>query len=133
MAAKFGKGTKLEILSGRQAKLNRIIFLLLDPDRLLTSYDLYLEIRRIKGYRGTKRQSVDRRIKALYQEGWLQKEGTRPAKAHFLSPLYRLSIRARVATVLNKSDLNRYLCTAPETQLKALLDLLNSTKKDTSL
>ncbi len=88
----MGKGAELEVFSGRQAKLNRVIFMILDSKNLLTSYDMYLEIRRIKSFRHVKRQSVDRRMKALCEQGWTVKYGVRPAKAHFLSPLYALSI-----------------------------------------
>jgi hypothetical protein len=119
------KTTKLGVLSGRQAKLNHIIFLVLYPKKLLTSYDIYLEIRGIKGYRHVKRQSVDRRIKALCLQGWLQKEGIRLAKAHFSSPLYKLSIRAQAALVLSKKNLNDFLQTAPETNLQMLIDALS--------
>jgi len=115
------KGTKLEVFSGREAKLNLTIFLTLRPNQTLTSYDLYSEIRGIKGYRNTKRQSIDRRVKMLYQQGWLKKDGTRPAKAHFDSPLYKLSIRAQAAMVLSKKDLNDFLLTAPETTLQTFV------------
>jgi hypothetical protein len=113
------------VFSGRQAKLNLIIFLVLSSSKLLTSYDIYLKIRVIKGYRHIKRQSVDRRVKALCQQGWLQKEGIRLAKAHFLSPLYTLSIRAQAALVLSKKDLNCFLQTAPESNLQMLIDALS--------
>ena len=51
MMRKLGKGTELKVFSGREAKLNCIIFMILDSKNLLRSYDMYLEIRRIKGYR----------------------------------------------------------------------------------
>jgi hypothetical protein len=122
---KRAKGTELAVFSGRQAKLNLMIFLILSSNKFLTSYGIYLKIRSIKGYRHTKRQSVDRRVKVLCQQGWLQKEGIRPAKAHFLSPLYKLSIRAQAALILSKKDLNCFLQTAPETNVKMLIDTLS--------
>jgi hypothetical protein len=121
---KRAKGTELAVFSGRQAKLNLIIFLVLSSNKFLTSYDIYLKIRAIKGYRHTKRQSVDRRVKALCQQGWLKREGIRPAKAHFLSPLYKLTIRAQAALTLSKKDLNDFLQTAPENNLQILVEAL---------
>jgi hypothetical protein len=112
---------ELAVFRGKEAKLNRIIFIILDSKKLLTTYDMYLEIRRIKGYRHTKRQSVDRRMKALHQQGWLNKNGVRPAKAHFLSPLYMLSIRAHVALVVDKTDMDGFIQTAPEPNLQMFL------------
>jgi hypothetical protein len=64
-------------------------------------------------------------VKVLYQQGWLKKEGVRPAKAHFLSPLYKLSIRAEAAMLLHKKDLNAFLQTAPETNLQMFVDSLS--------
>ena len=75
---------------------------------------MYLEIRWIKGFRHVKGQSVDRRMKALCEQGWIMKYGVRPAKAHFLSPLYALSIRSTTALTLNKTDLNVFIQVATE-------------------
>ena len=83
MTRKRIKGTELDVFSGREAKLNRVIFIVLDSKNLLTSYDMYLEIRRIKGFRHVKRQTVDRRMKALCEQGWIVKYGVRPAKSSF--------------------------------------------------
>jgi hypothetical protein len=125
MTRKRGKGTELDIFSGREAKLNRVIFIVLDAKNPLTSYDMYLEIRRIKGFRHVKRQSVDRRMKALCEQGWIIKYGVRPAKAHFLSPLYALSIRAQAAITLNKIDLNAFIRAAQEVELEIIVDTLS--------
>ncbi|MGD6806551.1 MAG: hypothetical protein ACQCN4_06295 [Candidatus Bathyarchaeia archaeon] len=125
MSQKRGKGTELNVFKGREEKLNRIIFLILQSKSPLTSYDMYLEIRRIRGFRHTKRQTVDRRMKALHEQGWIVKNGIRPAKAHFLSPLYRLSIRAQAALVLNKTDLNIFLLAASENKLEIIVDVFS--------
>jgi hypothetical protein len=125
VSQKRGKGTELNVFKGREEKLNRIIFLILQSKSPLTSYDMYLEIRRIRGFRHTKRQTVDRRMKALHEQGWIVKNGIRPAKAHFLSPLYRLSIRAQAALVLNKTDLNIFLLAASENKLEIIVDVFS--------
>lgn len=125
MVRKRGKGTELKVFSGREAKLNRVIFMILDSKKPLTSYDMYLEIRRIKGFRHTKWQSVDRRMKALCTQHWIVKDGARPAKAYFLSPLYTLSIRAQAALTLNKTDLNVFIQIAPENDLQIFVEVLS--------
>ena len=125
MVRKRGKGTELKVFSGREAKLNCVIFMVLSSKNPLTSYDMYLEIRRIKGFRHVKRQSVDRRMKALCEQGWIVKYGIRPAKAHFLSPLYALSIRAQVALAINKTDLNVFIQVAKETELETIVNVLS--------
>ncbi len=131
--ARRHKETTLEVFSGRQAKLNFIIFSILSSKKHLTSYDTYLEIRSIKGFRHTKRQCIDRRLKMLCQQGWLDKDGVRIAKAHFPSPLYKLSIRAQAALSLKKVDLNDFLQTAPEVNLQMLIKAIVTSRQDTSL
>jgi hypothetical protein len=118
------RGTKLDVFSGREAKLNRVIFQILDTKNILTSYDMYLEIRRIKGFRHVKRQSIDRRMKSLCQQSWIVKYGVKQAKAHFISPLYALSIQAQTALVLNKTDLNVFLQAAEKVELGIMVDIL---------
>jgi hypothetical protein len=41
------KDARLSVFKGREARLNRVIFTILGAKKLLTSYDMYLEIRRI--------------------------------------------------------------------------------------
>jgi DNA-binding PadR family transcriptional regulator len=116
------RGTKLKVFSGREAALNFIIFLILDPEgKLLASYDIYREVHATKGFRRKGKQNVNRRVKALFRQGWLETEGTRETKPHFLSPLYKLSEKGRAALELRR-DLNLFLETAPKDQLKKVVD-----------
>ncbi len=126
MTRKRAKGTKLTVFSGREAKLNRVIIKILDSGDSLTSYDIYLRIRRIKGFRHVKWRSIDRRIKALYSQGWIIKCGTRLTKAHFLSPLYALDVRAQVALALDRIDLSIFIQVAPESRLEIMVYLLST-------
>lgn len=122
MAKTQGKGTKLKVFSGREGKLNLLIFLILSPEgKLLASYDIYREVHATKGFRRRGKQNVDRRVKALFEQGWLETEGTRETKPHFLTPLYKLTEKARAALELRR-DLNHFLETAPKDQLKKIAD-----------
>jgi hypothetical protein len=122
LAQKKYRGMKLKVFSGREAALNFIIFLILDPEgKLLASYDIYREVHATRGFKRRGKQNVDRRVKALFLQGWLEAEGTRETKPHFLSPLYRLSEKARAALELRR-DLNLFLETAPKDQLKKVVD-----------
>jgi hypothetical protein len=120
------RGIKLEVFSGRQARLNCIIFLILYPEeKRLASYDIFKEVRATKGFRHKGKQNVDRRVKALFRQHWLDTEGTRLIRPHFsLSPLYKLSVRGRAALELSKKDPNVFLQNAPEDQLQALITAL---------
>jgi hypothetical protein len=51
--------------------------------------------------------------------------GVRPAKVHFLSPLYALSIRAQATFALNKTDLNVFVQIAKEIELEIIVDVLS--------
>ena len=122
MAKTSGKSTKLKVFSGREAKLNFLIFLILSPEgKLLASYDIYREVHGTRGFRRRGKQNVDRRVKALFLQGWLETEGTRDTKPHFISPLFKLSERGRAALELSR-DLNLFLETAPKDQLKNVAD-----------
>ena len=122
MAKTKGNCTKLKVFSGREAGLNLLIFLILSPEgKLLASYDIYREVHATKGFRRRGKQNVDRRVKALFQHGWLETEGTRETQPHFLSALYKLSEKARAALELRR-DLNLFLETAPKDQLKKVTD-----------
>jgi hypothetical protein len=110
------------VFSGREAKLNHLIFLILSPEgKLLASYDIYREVHATKGFRGRGKQNVDRRAKVLFEQGWLETHGTLETKPHFISPLYKLSERGRAAFELSR-DLNLFLNTAPKDQLKEVAD-----------
>ena len=119
------KGTRLKVFSGREERLNRVIFLILRRYGILTRYDLFKQIRSIKGFRHTKIQVVYRRVDALFQQGYLDTNGVRIAKAHFSSPLYQLNERALAALEIDKTDLNELLKTAPKEQLQKLIDALS--------
>jgi len=116
------KGTKLKVFSGREGKLNLLIFLILSPEgRLLASYDIYRMVHATRGFRRRGKQNVDRRVKALFHQGWLETEGARETQPHFLAPLYKLSQRGGAALELRR-DLNLFLETAPKDQLKKVKD-----------
>lgn len=125
MEHKKNKCTSLEVFSGRGERLNRVIFLVLRHDGILTRYDLFKQIRSIKGFRHTRIQSVYRRVDALYQQCWLDSNGVRMAKAHFASPLYELNVRALAALELDKTDLNEFLKTVSKEQIQKLIEALH--------
>ncbi len=126
MAESISGGIKLEVFSGKQAKLNRIIFLVLLCKGLLTSYETYKEIRSIKGFRHVNRQNVDRRMKALYEQRWLEVTGTKLAKAHFKQPLYKLGDNAEAALELSKKDFNVSLKISSKDELRKLVEALRT-------
>lgn len=120
------RNTRLSVFKGREAGLNRVIFMVLDAKKLLTSYDMFLEIRRIKGFRHTKYSSVDRRIKALRQQHWIIWKGTRRTQPGSDSPFYELSSRGQTAIDVDEVNMNDFLKNAKEDLLLELRTVLSS-------
>ena len=127
MTRKKGKGTRLLVFTGRAARLNRVIFWILYTKKLLTTYDVFLEIRRIKGFRHTRPSSVDRRMKALVRQQWITEKGTRRTKKTGSdSYLYELSVRGQSALELDEVNINDFIKTAEEKLLQELIAVLSS-------
>jgi hypothetical protein len=124
LARKKPTGTPLKIFSGKEATLNRIIFLILCAKNPLASYDIYKEIRNIKGLRHTDSRTVFRRVQALENGGWISEKGTRPAKPGWDSAVHALSLKGQVALSLSKKNINDFLETASDEQLRMLLNAL---------
>ena len=78
---------------GKSADLNIMIFELLYAKKYLTSYETYQELHRIKGFRHVKNQVVDRRMKNLRLEHWINEVGTKINKLGENSPIFELSKR----------------------------------------
>lgn len=132
MVREQSKSIDLPIFRGTKAKLNRAIFEVLRAKRL-ASYDAYLEIRRMKGHRHYKYQVIDRRLKRLYDERWIFKNGIKKTQPGTNSPIYELSLRGQTALEMDKTSRSRFLREANDDlllQMKQLLvDFRESTHK----
>lgn len=123
MAGKKGKGTKLRVFSGKEARLNRLILLILSRKKLLAKYDIFLEIRKIKGFKHKDSKTIYRRIDALSEEGWIAQKGTRPARVQGESILYELALKGKAALKLDEKSIEEFLEKAAKEQLQKLIDL----------
>jgi DNA-binding PadR family transcriptional regulator len=124
LARQKSKGTKLKVFSGKEASLNRVILLILQSKKSLAKYDVYLEIRKIKGFKHEDSKTVYRRIDVLNKEGWIAQEGTRPAKVKGELVLYELALKGKAAIKLDYKNIEEFLKTATNDQLKKFIDLL---------
>ena len=122
MARKKSKGTKLEVFSGKQESLNRVILQILRQKGALIPYDVWLQVRRIKGFRHTEFKTVCRRMQALEKQRWIAQEGTRPAKPGWDSALYELTLREKAALKLEAKSVDDFLQTAKDEQLLKFID-----------
>jgi hypothetical protein len=123
MARKKAKGTELSVFKGREASLNRVIFLILYSKKQLAKYDVFLEIRNIKGFRHKDSKTVYRRMDALNQGDWITQKGTRPAKVQGESILFELTLKGKAALKLDEKSIEEFLKTATKEQLTKFIDL----------
>ena len=122
LAQKKGKGTPLKVFRGKQARLNRVILLILSHKKLLAKYDVFLEIRNIKGFKHEDSKTVYRRMEALNKEGWIAQKGTRPAKVQGESILYELTLKGKAALTLDQKSVEDFLQTATDEQLLKFIE-----------
>lgn len=117
MARKKGKGTEFLVFSGREARLNRVISKILEKKSPLIAYDVWGQLKGIKGFRHIDARTVYRRMQALEKQGWIAQKGTRPAKPGWDSTLYELTLRGKAALELDEKSIEEFLKTATDEQL----------------
>lgn len=105
------------MFSGKEATLNRVILLILYSDKLLAKYDVFLKIRKIKGYRRMDARTVYRRMDALEKEDWIVQNGKRPAKPGWPSELYEITLKGIAALKIDEKSIEDFLNTATDRQL----------------
>ena len=110
-----GCRVRLWVFRGRKARLNRTVFQVLARHGPLTIYEIRRRVRAFGEFRYIRYAVVNRRIRALKEEGYLQIVGyKKPQKAPLLSPVYQLTTRAYLAILLDQTDLDRFLREADE-------------------
>jgi DNA-binding PadR family transcriptional regulator len=116
------KGTRLKVFSGKEASLNRVILLILHRKKLLAKYDVFLEIRNIKGFKHEDSKTIYRRMDALNKEGWIAQKGTRPAKVQGESILYEVTMKGKAALKLDQKSIEDFFQTATDEKLLKLIE-----------
>ncbi len=122
MPPKKCKGTPLKVFSGKEAKLNRIILLLILL-KVLTKHEAFLEVRRIKGCRHKTSGTVGRRINALSEGGYITSIGTRPSKIQGECEVYGITLKGQAALRFDKKSNQKFLDTANNQELSTFLDV----------
>jgi DNA-binding PadR family transcriptional regulator len=122
LARKKCKGTRLEVFSGKQESLNRVILQVLERRGPLIAYDVWRQLKVIKGFRDTDSKTIYRRMEALEQQGWIAQKGTRHALPGWDSTLYELTLRGKAALKLDKKNIEDFLRTANDEQLLRFID-----------
>lgn len=125
MIREHSKGTKLAVFSGREAKLNRVILQILRQPDALIAYDVWLAVKRIKGFRHTDIKSVYRRMGALELQGWITIEGNRSTQPGWSSDLHKISIRGIAALALDEKSIEDFLRKASDEQLLKFIEAIS--------
>ena len=121
LTRKKSKGTELSVFKGREAKLNRAILQTLFRQSPQIIYDITKAIQKQRGFRRTKYTNVSRRVKALEQQGYLEKAGSRETQPGSQGKLYQPTTRAQVVFLMNQVDPEIFVKEADEDALIAEL------------
>jgi DNA-binding PadR family transcriptional regulator len=117
LARNKSKGTKLKVFSGKQESLNRVICQILERKSPLIAYDVWRQLKAIKGFRCIDSKTAYRRMEALEQQGLIAQKGTRLGKRGGDKILYALTLRGKAALRLDEKSIEEFLQTATDEQL----------------
>jgi DNA-binding PadR family transcriptional regulator len=117
------QGTRLEVFSGKEADLNRVLLRTFEMKSPLIAYDAWHLIRAVKSFKRVDSKTAYRRMAALEQEGLIAEKGARLGKRGGEKTLYKLTLRGKAALKLDKKSINNFLRTATDEQLAKFLDL----------
>lgn len=104
---------RIGVFRGRDARLNKAIFWVLAKHGSLAIYDLWRKLRTQKDFAYIPYNTVNRRVRALEEHGYIEKTGERKTKTGFAAKLYELTARTYLALLLNKINLDEFVEKAP--------------------
>ena len=123
MTANKSKGTPLQVFSGKEEALNRLILLILHASKQpLIKYDVALKVRQVKKSRHMDKNIVFRRMDALRKINMIDIVGERPTQPGWASELYAITERGKTALKLDKRNIEEFLLTADYEELHKFND-----------
>ena len=121
MSRRKAKSGRLSVFKGREARLNKAIFHILALKSPQTIYEVSKEVKAQRGLKHTKYTNINRRVKVLEEYGYIKKVGTRKTQAGFQASLYQLTVRAYLAILFNRVNLDNLIQKANEESILAIL------------
>lgn len=97
------------MFKGREAKLNRVIFLVLAAKGQLTAYDIHKQVNNYKVFKRTRYSSVNKRLRILEKTGYVTRVALRKTKAGFEASLFELRVAAYLALIFSRVNLDSVL------------------------
>jgi DNA-binding Lrp family transcriptional regulator len=122
-----GKGGRISVFKGREAKLNYAIFHILALKGPQTIYDIHKQVKTRKRLRYARYATVNKRVRSLKESGYIKKIGSKKTKAGFKASIYELTAKAYLAILLNSINLDELVMRADEATASAILAAATST------
>jgi len=120
---------RISIFTGREARLNKAIFWILAKQRQLTIYDIWQRSRDQRDFAYIRYHIVNRRVRALERQGYIEKSGERRTKTGFAAVLYQLTPRAYLATLLDTINLDDFIEKAPDASILNVIEAIISARE----
>jgi chromosome segregation and condensation protein ScpB len=121
---------RLSIFKGKEAKLNYAVFQVLALKGPLTIYDIRREVKKRRLLHRKLYSVVNRRVRTLRQQGYIEEVGTRKTLTGDRAVLYQLTPKAYLAMLLNQININWLIEKASETDTLDLSAILAKYLKD---
>ncbi len=112
---------RISVFKGRDARLNKAIFWILAQQGPLTIYDLWRKLRTQRDFAYIPYNTVNRRVRALEEHGYIEKSGERKTKTGFVAKLYQLTARAYLAMLLKSIDMDEFIEKAADSKILSAL------------
>jgi len=112
---------RIAVFKGRDARLNKAIFWILAQRSPLTIYDVWRRLRIQRDFAYIPYNTVNRRVRALEEYGYIEKSGERKTKTGFVAKLYQLTARAYLAMLLKRIDLDEFIEKATDSKILTAL------------
>jgi DNA-binding PadR family transcriptional regulator len=121
---------RITVFKGRDARLNKAIFWVIAQQCPLTIYDMWRRLRTQRDFTYIPYNTVNRRVRALEEQGYIEKIGERKTKTGFAAKLYQLTARAYLAILLDGTNLDKFVEKAPYDSIFTAISALISAHKN---
>jgi DNA-binding Lrp family transcriptional regulator len=115
---------RLSVFKGREAKLNRAVLLILSQENPLSIRQIHKKVRTYRGLNHTRYRVVNRRMKSLEEEGYIERVRTEKMQQGFIAKLYQMTLRAYLAFALDCTDIDELVRSAKEPDITSILAVL---------
>jgi len=119
---------RVSIFKGRDARLNKAMFWILAKQGQLTIYDMWRRLRTQRDFMYLHYHTVNRRVRALEEHGYIEKSGERRTKTGFAARLYQLTARAYLAMLLNRTSLDDFMEKSPDANIACALGYIHTNR-----